>query len=390
MPILSLPVLGQPETTREPSPLPHELRQGVTHEIQSVMNASYQLFDPQPLADPGHFADILAEQGLAPDTPISMLPYGHRDRIGYETRRLYWWLAWNKDQERFLPPGECAPVDQAGAAKESFPITRIVSFGKCNVACPYCKRDCQFLGEGNLPIVAKPVPLRDLGTLCTGAIQRGEIVRFSGGDPVVYLKQTLALARYFHDAHGSKISIAHNGSGPKWVERLLPYLSSAAIDLKAVPEQMGEVMGIAADRGDTFYRLSLETQRIVSQARIPLNVRTPIFAHTTYEDLLRIARDIRAANDPRYTFWELRLYKPVDGVAWQAPSPDAVQALAERLSAEVPDLWIGVRAKWNVSGMLYVSQGRTQPVGNWQQDAATLETGSGNLPSSPPTHEQPF
>ncbi len=347
-------------------------------EVRSLME-EYRLYNPEPIRDPAMFEEIMRRYALDPKQAVRMLPYGDRHNIGFETRRLYWWLAWNQKTASFRSPGELAPVSTDEAHKEAFPVTRIISFGDCNVACPYCKRDCQFVGDDGKPILALPIQLNEVGQLCEGAASRKEIIRFSGGDPVMFPKQTLALAEYFQKSRGAKVSIAHNGTGPAWVKKMLPYLSSAAIDIKGTPETIGEVMGIAPERGARMYDLSCETQGLVSHAGIPLNIRTPVFGHTQMEDLARIADDIRQVNDPRFTFWELRLYKPVDGIAWEAPHPEHIQEMAIKISQRIPDLWIGVRAKWNISGMLYIAGGKVVEVGEWGKDSVNKEQGSGNI-----------
>lgn len=309
--------------------------------------AAYTIFEPGEV-DEAAYQAACEKYKLQPDSKVAMLPYGGHKKVGWETRRLYFDLARGEDGTF-----NGAPVLRPTiAGVPDLPITRIFSFGECNVSCGYCKRDLQFRDDQGAVIVATDVALRDLFALAEGAETRGETVRFSGGDPVMFPHQTLAIADYMADRHGAKVSIAHNGSGTRWVERLAPRLSSAAIDLKAVPERMGHVMGVDQAMGERIFRHSLETQRVLSDAGVTLDVRTPIFGDTTIDDMRRLAEAV-TANDPAHTFWTWRLYKAVHGCDWIVPDKEQVFEMLDKVSAEFPDHWMGVRAKWERGGMAY-------------------------------------
>lgn len=319
---------------------------------------TYILYQPGTI-DRDRWQSICTDSRLDPDKPTLMLPYGLSTidgekipRICWETRRLYFGLAVGPDGRLNQEP-KIAHLE----ALDQLPVTRIISFGNCNVACPYCKRDCQFVDDQGQIIIATAVPLSDILACCVSAHERGEIVRFSGGDPVMFPKETMAIARYMHEAHGIKVSIAHNGSGTKWAEKLAPYLSSAAIDLKAVPERIAEIMGITTERGPMMYQRSLTTQALLSQQGVLVDVRTPVFGNTTIEDMRRLAFDITERNDLRSTFWTWRLYNAVQGCDWAVPDRDTVLEMMEQVSQEFPDLWLGIRAKWQRGGMIYLRGG---------------------------------
>jgi len=331
---------------------------------------SYQIFQPGQI-DEALFRAACAEFRLDPDGSAFMLPYGDNSKVGWETRRLYFDLARGEDGLFNTKPVLRAVPD----VRSALPVTRIFSFGKCNVSCPYCKRDCQFRDENGNIIVATHVLLRDLFGLADGAHERGETVRFSGGDPVVFPKETLAIGKYMRERHGAKVSIAHNGSGPAWVRKLAPDLSSAAIDLKAVPERMGAVMGVGGSLGERIYKLSEETQRILCEHDVILDVRTPIFGDTSLDEMRRLAETV-ARNNLRTTFWTWRLYKAVHGCDWEIPQKERVFEMLDRISEEFPLYWMGVRAKWERGGMMYWLNGtRITPMEFDDRE----ERGSGNI-----------
>jgi len=153
---------------------------------------------------------------------IKVLP--HNGVIGSEIRPLYFYRAMGMDVRN----------------------ARIISFGACNFACPYCKRDGAFRDKCGDIINAADVTLEGIFCVCDDAHAKGQVVRLSGGDPVVFPQVSLAIAKYMWETYGAKISMAHNGSSPEFARKMAPYLESAAIDLKAVPVEFGMRVGPCA------------------------------------------------------------------------------------------------------------------------------------------------
>lgn len=337
---------------------------------------NYQIFETGTV-DSALATACLSANGLRPDHAVLMLPHGSQSRVGWETRRLYYALALTEQGEFSTRP--VLRGESLDDHRQLLPVTRIFSFGNCNVACPYCKRDCQFIGDDGKPIVAIRVPVMELFGLAEGAQARGEIVRFSGGDPVLFPRETLAISQYLWQRYEARTSIAHNGTGPDWVRRLLPYLSSAAIDLKAVPEKIGAVMGVNPVLGRRLFEKTLETQRLISDdGRALLDVRTPIFGDTTFEEMSRLAAEIERL-DPARTFWTWRLYKPVQGCDWSVPEKTRVFDMMCEISAAIPRHWIGVRAKWQKGGMVYYLGGEVVNHDEQARMSDDEKAGSGNL-----------
>jgi pyruvate formate lyase activating enzyme len=291
---------------------------------------------------------------------IPMLPYGPQNMVGREIRHYYFDLARGKDGYLHSEP-VLRPVTEQPLIR-NMQVTRIFSFGECNVQCPYCKRDCQFIdGEGNI-IGTVEVDLIDLFRMAEKAVRENEIVRFSGGDPVMFQRVCLAISSYVFELYNSKTSIAHNGSGTFWVKQMLPFMDSAAIDLKAVPERMGHIMGITESGGKKMHERSLQTQALFSSTELNINkaildIRTPIFGNTSIDDMIRLGEDITKGN-PQLTFWTWRLYKKVHGCDWLVPEKEKVIEMLAEVSAKYPDHWMGIRAKWHGGGMLYFRNGQ--------------------------------
>lgn len=150
-----------------------------------------------------------------------------------------------------------------------------------------------------------------------------------------------------------KISIAHNGSSPFFLRRIAPYLESAAIDLKAPPHEMGIRTGLSPEQGERMYQKSLQTQDLLSDTGVLVDIRTPIFGETTIDDMLQITEDIVRGGRAENEFWTWRIYNPVRGCDWMPPRTEAVQWMIHEVKGFYPKLKIGLRAKWDPNGFLY-------------------------------------
>ncbi|MEI8344399.1 MAG: radical SAM protein [Candidatus Moraniibacteriota bacterium] len=257
---------------------------------------------------------------------------GHHGVVGAEVRPLYFFKGLGKKV-----------VD-----------ARIVSFGACNFACPYCKRDGAFRAPDGSIVSAIDCTIEDLLKVCDDAIAKGQVVRLSGGDPVVFPEASVAIGEYVRKKSG-RLSIAHNGSSPQFIKRMIDLgLESAAIDLKGTKSDLGHRAGLKNGLGAKMYERSVETQDILSSSGVFVDVRTPIFSNTTLDDLLEMATDIVSGGSGEREFWTLRLYKPVAGCDWDAPrNTESVIWMIEEVKKAYPSLKMGLRAKWEPEGFLY-------------------------------------
>jgi len=229
---------------------------------------------------------------------------------------------------------------------------RIMSFGACNFACPYCKRDGQFRNSDGSIITSITASWTDVESVVRDTVAKGQTVRLSGGDPVMFPSESERIGRLVKELGGT-FSMAHNGSSPRFALKMADLgLHSAAIDLKSTRRGYGEAIGNSCKRGRMSYDRSLETQHTLAERGVYVDVRTPIFGHTSLDDMLELASDIVKAGGER-TFWTWRLYKPVQGCNWSAPDQTAVTWMINQVKAEFPFLHIGLRAKWEPEGFLY-------------------------------------
>lgn len=256
----------------------------------------------------------------------------HNGEVAQETRRLYFYTAFN------LPVAE----------------TRIFSFGSCNFECPYCKRMDTFrLPDGSV-IDTKSLELNEIFELCDDAMNKSQVVRLSGGDPVMFPKASEAIAHYVIEK-GGRFSMAHNGSSLPLAKKLSPYLETAAIDIKAARLKMGPVIGFNESMGKSSYDRCLQVIEYLISENVLVDVRTPIFQDTTLDDLMSIASDIDSLKRPDKLFWTMRVYKPVDWCnTLQPPGQENVIKMAQIIKDAFPNIKIGMRAKWEPKGFLFI------------------------------------
>lgn len=252
-----------------------------------------------------------------------------------------------------IPGGEIRPLYFYKAMGKAIKDGRIISFGACNFSCPYCKRDGQFRDKDGGIISAIDVSMEKLFIVCDDAVKKKEIVRLSGGDPVMFPKESLTIATYMRNTYNQKISIAHNGSSLEFIRRMAPFLESAAIDLKALPSRMGEVAGISLEQGERMYKRSLQVQDFLSDAGVLVDIRTPVFGDTALDDMLQLAEDIVEGGKSENEFWTWRMYSPVRECDWLPPRKDNVLWMIHEVKSLYPDLKIGLRAKWDPNGFQY-------------------------------------
>lgn len=235
---------------------------------------------------------------------------------------------------------------------------RIFPFGKCNYACPYCKRG-GYDKEENLHIIdgAVEVSEKEFYEAVDDAIRNKEVVRLSGGDPACYPQFSYEVLKYAKE-HGGITSIAHNGSSPHLAEVLSPVLDSASIDFKASsPEELAEIASIDLKNAPKLFANTIRTIQILSKNNVKTDVRTCIFNTTTYEQLNQIIQLVLQNSNPDNIFYTLRTYSPIDDFDKQAKTPEEMDELARRLSKSNPSILIGVRTKWEPLGFSYYKVG---------------------------------
>ena len=222
----------------------------------------------------------------------------------------------------------------------------IISFGSCNFHCPYCKRDGQYIDtKGNIYTSQS----YNFEKILDDILKLQNRIRLSGGDPCMHIQESLTIARAVYEKTGRKISIAHNGSSLAFVKQIAPYLEYAAIDIKAATGREFSVRaGLNSTQlGNKMLENTLKVQKFLTvEQGILVDVRTCVFADTTLDDMLEIAKLISLNNDLSKVFWTIRGYNPVDGIDWKKPVHQSLLQTIDVVATQFSNLKIGYRDKW--------------------------------------------
>ena len=220
----------------------------------------------------------------------------------------------------------------------------IFSFGACNYSCPYCKRDGQFKGDDGQILRAQEYSWEEIMGHIDRAIAAGQRIRLSGGDPCMFPRHALQIAKYVWGRYGQKISIAHNGSSLQLVQALLPYLEYAAIDVKGASDASLAYRAGMTPQGGRLAR-TLGVIETLAKAGVLVDVRTCVFGDTSEQELVAIRDMLLAIPGARgRIFWTLRKYNEIASCDFVPGDVRKIKEFAEKLAT--PELKVGFRDKW--------------------------------------------
>lgn len=236
---------------------------------------------------------------------------------------------------------------------------KIIPFGKCNYSCPYCKRKGYEKNDGIIDGSVE-VSETEIFSAVNEAIKNNQIVRLSGGDPICYPELSFRLLKYAKELNGNT-SIAHNGTGPNFVESLIKadILDSISVDFKASnPELLSKIAGISLEQSKVMWNNNLKTLQVLKDnPQVKTDIRTCVFSNTNLDELLKIGNIIKE-NSNNSVFWTLRIYSIIDNYLQTTMSADDMKNIAIFLSKNIPDLKIGIRLKWDNGNFFYYMNGQ--------------------------------
>jgi len=249
--------------------------------------------------------------------------------------------------------GEVRPVRFLKAFGREEERARIVAFGRCNYHCPYCRRDAQFVDDRGNVLTSREVSDDEIFALLEEALERGERIRLSGGDPCMHPRDSLRIAQWAAK-RGEQISLCHNGSSPAYIRRMAPYLAYAAIDLKAInPDEYALRSGIDVHVARKVLSHFEEVcWHVLKNETSLLDVRTCVFSDTTLDDLMEMAQRIATLGHSNRVFWTIRQYNSVDGIDWHPLCQETLEEWIGIISEMYGALHIGCRLAWE-GGLFY-------------------------------------
>ena len=219
----------------------------------------------------------------------------------------------------------------------------MVSFGTCQFYCPYC------LTGGYLPRQdtyrfpnAVDVPIERIKSFIEAQAKLGNPIKFTGGEPILQGKILIELVRLAR-SHGAYIVVDSNGAVPKFLIKLASEIDQVALDIKGPPRYVERVAGASLDAA--WSKPLAAAHALHHLGNITLEIRTPIFGFTTFDDLIEIASAI-----PESAYWVIRRFLPAfeqngvhanrtDCLPWLIqPSKDQIEAYYEHLLNKFPQL----------------------------------------------------
>lgn len=225
---------------------------------------------------------------------------------------------------------------------------KILSFGSCNYSCKYCKRNGN-QKENDLIVGVRFVSLQNIYTKIDKYTEQGYVIRLSGGDPCCFPEETEEIVHYVKKRDGI-VSIAHNGSMPDFIERVIKQTDFFAIDLKTTNYEFFKYLTDTQEKALEYYTNTFKTIEIIKESKALLDIRTVIFHNTSFEELIAIAQILNNGRSEN-VFWTWRLYKgnDIQGHTYtlKPPTVELVYKKAVTIKKYFPSLKLGIRTAWD-------------------------------------------
>lgn len=125
-------------------------------------------------------------------------------------------------------------------------IATVLFAGKCNWKCTYCHNK-NMLADIDLDT---NLLLESLNKRRDSLGRNLNTIVISGGEPSVYGNKMIAVIRRLYN-DGYEIGIHTNGSNPKFISKILPYIAFIAMDIKTLPEKYTQYRTISKVFGTT-------------------------------------------------------------------------------------------------------------------------------------------
>lgn len=177
----------------------------------------------------------------------------------------------------------------------------VISLGICNFKCPYC-----YIG-GGVPRHANPmifpharlVSIKTVEKFIVTQAEKGNIIKISGGEPTILPELTDRLIQVAKD-HGARVFLDSTGWNPETIKMLINKIDLLALDIKGPKRCVEKITGT---NRSLCWDSVIRSISIARNQDCVLEIRTPIFGFTNYEDLLELVHLI-----PKQAFWVIRRF----------------------------------------------------------------------------------
>ena len=230
-------------------------------------------------------------------------------------------------------------------------VERIVLWGACNYACPYCKREVNFVGDDGRPISTRGGSLAEIADFIHNIDADTEMLRVSGGDPVTMPLDVWEFIRGEAAAADVAVSVATNMSSRPHVERVYTQLDYVAGDFKGTPRYWEKV----TSRSLGYLERTIRNWQLLLQSDVEAEARIPVFPFTTADDIDWIVRRLVSVRTNGLAI-VLRNYSPVSWLDWEPTNPEFVLAQAYRV-ATTYNVNVVARMRWRTRTVWYRPDG---------------------------------
>lgn len=225
---------------------------------------------------------------------------------------------------------EVRPFHSAKIYNEIYPSDKdktvslgIISLGKCNFDCIYCKRGGYTKERGLRIQGAKDIPFFEILDRAVKIVDSNQILRFSGGEPTLFMNDVELISKIIKTKHpDALISIATNMSNRRIVDTV-GYIDIYAVDIKGPKEKIEQITCVPPEIGLDIPLRNLKM--LVERKPKFIEIRTPVFEDTNIDDLKDIVSNLPTENFA----WTLRPYSPLPSAPSKKLKPPSKKYLID-------------------------------------------------------------
>ena len=146
-------------------------------------------------------------------------------------------------------------------------VSTVLFAGACNWSCAYCHNKAMM----GIPSLDTDLLIDSINKRRFSLGQDLNTIVISGGEPSVYGGKMLSVIRRLYNA-GYELGIHTNGSNPRFIATVLPYISFIAMDIKTDPNKYSNFKSISKMFGTT--KSILKSIALVAECGKPHEFRT--------------------------------------------------------------------------------------------------------------------
>jgi len=178
----------------------------------------------------------------------------------------------------------------------------LVAFGKCNFRCSFCFAcGSSVLEDGTLPD-AELMSIEEIDRFIIEEIRAGRIIRFSGGEPTLFVNELTHFLKTVRRHNGCSI-VDTNGSQPEALRHIAMEADIISIDpFKANIDSVEQITGISKEY---CWDAPLRSMEELSKCDTSIELKTVLFSPIDL-DLLKKTIEIL----PPKAHWTLKQYLP--------------------------------------------------------------------------------